>query len=333
MAPVAVPEILNQIALAGAAGARIAPSREVNHDLDLCRRWGHNIDLEGDLLSLRPNADALVPKWIENETPAIAWPKLEVTGFFELGSTNEEALARLRKRNAVEGLLIFAEHQTAGKGRQGRSWHACRGQGLYFSFVVQPLRPQRHWVVLTHAASAAMARSVRDLFREFFLEKPLAVDLKWPNDVLVSGRKAAGILLECLPGKSGESAAVIGVGVNVGRECVPPSLEHTATALNHEAGLAVPRRWLLVRFLLHFQLLYGLFQDGNSHAVLEAWKSCSSMWKDTAVSIVDSEGERHGVTCGLTENGALRVRGAEGREEIVLAADVSIRMGSASKET
>lgn len=333
MSAIAIPGILDRIANAEAAETGVSVSPEMIEDLALCRRWGHLIESENGVLSLRSNADALVPAWIERETPAISWRKLQVSGYFELGSTNEEAMARLRQNCAPEGLLIFTENQTSGRGRHGRSWHSSPGSGLYFSFVVRPVRPPRHWTVLTHAASAALARALRDLARGFGLNRTLAIDLKWPNDVLLSGRKAAGILLECMTGKRGDQAAVIGVGINVGPESVPSSLREAATSVSDEAGIAVPRRWLLVRFLLHFQLLYGLFQDGNSHAILEAWKSCSSMWQGAAVTIFDGVSEREAVTCGLTETGALRVRDSEGREEVVLAADVSLRRGQDSKET
>ncbi len=121
---------------------------------------------------------------------------------------------------------------------------------------------------------------------------------------------------------------MVGVGINTSRSAVPDELAETATSVEAEAGVVVPRRPLLVRFLDQFQTVYAVFEKGEHDALLEHWKACSTMWNRTPVTVTDGAGTRLGVTCGLTEIGALRVRLAGGTEETVLAGDVSVRRGA-----
>lgn len=268
--------------------------------------------------------DRLEPAWIETETPALAWDRLAVVGFSEIGSTNDEALRRARE-GAPTGLLVVAEHQTAGRGRKGRTWTSPSGSGLCFSLVVHPASPRRHWPLLSLLTSVAVARSIEDMLVSVQGGRPgLRVDLKWPNDVLLSGRKAAGILIETadLPGGSG--AVVIGVGVNVGLDSIPRGLESLAASVSHEAGVKVPRRPLLVSFLRRFQEEYILFERGARKAILDHWKACSSMWDGVRVRVGEGGTWREATTCGLSDSGAIRVRLPDGSEQTLMAADVSV---------
>jgi BirA family transcriptional regulator, biotin operon repressor / biotin---[acetyl-CoA-carboxylase] ligase len=166
---------------------------------------------------------------------------------------------------------------------------------------------------------------LRELSEEGLIPRPLDLDLKWPNDVLLSGKKAAGILLETAGSGGITSAVVVGVGINVNPIRLPEDLGDQATSIGEAAGVAIPRRHLLVRFLYYFQLAYDLFERGESPAILQQWKSFSSMWHDTPVWITGKDGSRPGVTAGLTESGALLVRNPDGTECEILAGDVRIR--------
>ncbi len=268
--------------------------------------------------------DRLDPEQIERETPALAWSRLSVIGFSEIGSTNTEAARRAREGSPA-GLLVVAEHQTAGKGRMGRTWTSPPGSGLCFSLVVHPVSPRQHWPLLSLLTSVAVARSIEDMAAGLEgARRPLRVDLKWPNDVLLSGRKVAGILIETAEIPTGEGAAVIGVGVNVGMDSVPPGMEQSAASLSREAGVMVPRRPFLVSFLRHFQEEYLLFERGDRQAVLDHWKACSSMWNGVRVRMSEGGAWREATTCGLSDFGTLRVRLPDGSERTLVAADVSI---------
>jgi BirA family biotin operon repressor/biotin-[acetyl-CoA-carboxylase] ligase len=329
MPSIAVPSILDRIAGAGDAGISHPEAGADRQELLLCMSKGFPIEIREGRVRLSCDRDCLIPAWIVKETPSLAWDKLLVEGFLEIESTNAEALQRAR-RGALGGTLVYAESQTAGRGRNGRQWISPAGVGLYFSLVLRPEQPVSRWALLTYGASVALALTLRELSDEGLIPHPLNLELKWPNDVLLSGKKVAGILLETAGTGGTISAVVLGVGVNVNPIQLPGDFSDQATSVSAAAGVPVPRRHLLVRFLYHFQLEYDLFQRGEHAAILHQWKSFSHMWKDTPIWIVDRDGARPGVTAGLTESGALLVRKSDGSETEILAGDISIR--SAGRE-
>lgn len=314
-----VPNLLNRLTRAGEQGIPI--DTEVQEEIELCQEWGFTLEVRNGTVYLVADDDILIPALIDNETPRISWDQLFVAGYFEIGSTNDEALQR--SEEAPHGLLVYAERQTAGRGRKGRQWESSLKGSLCFTLLVRPRQPLRRWPLLTHAASVALVQTLRELSST--LRAPLRVDIKWPNDVLLSGKKVAGILLETSQGHLSYPAAVVGVGVNVGGHCLSEELRETATSVSAEAATPVPRRRLLVRFLYHFQLVYNLFEDGCGDRILELWKSSSSMWDGVPVWIVEGNQSRPGITCGLSEIGALKIRTPDGNEDTLMAGDVSLR--------
>ena len=192
MSAIPVPDILNQIACAGEKGL---PTPNPTASWSCARPGGCRSKRRTESTRLVFDHDILVPVWIESETPAISWDRLRVLGFFETGSTNDEARVKAR-RNAPEGLLVYAEKQTSGRGRKGRHGVLPRGRDSTFSLLLRPPNPFNRWPLLTHVASVALAQILKELSAEQWIPHPLAVDLKWPNDVLLCGKKAAGILLE-----------------------------------------------------------------------------------------------------------------------------------------
>jgi len=322
MSVLEIPAVLNRIASAEAEGIGLLDDPSLLRDVELCRSWGYPLAFDQGRVRLARDPDAIVPVWIESETRGIAWGKTRVRGFFEIGSTNDEALSCARA-GAAEGTLIYAVRQTAGKGRLGRKWISPAHSGLYFTLILRPHQPLSQWPILTHVASVALFESLRDLGKEGIIPNELAIDLKWPNDILLSGKKTAGILLETALG--GAEAAVVGVGVNIAPESVPVSLSDQATAVGLEAGVPIPRRWLLVRFLKHFQNGYRRFSAGRFAEILDDWKRRSTMWNGVEITVTEGDRIRAAVTCGLSATGALKIRTADGNEETVLAGDVSVR--------
>jgi BirA family biotin operon repressor/biotin-[acetyl-CoA-carboxylase] ligase len=324
MPSIAIPSILDRVALAGEAGVAYPEAGCDRDDLELCKTWGIRFEISERRVRLAFDHDQLVPAWIADETPAISWERLQVEGFFETPSTNEVALLRAGQR-AASGTLIYAESQTAGRGRKGRQWFSPARTGLYFSLILRPEQAPSCWALLTHTASAALAFALQEIVQEGLASRPLDLELKWPNDVLLSGKKTAGILLETAGTGGTISAAVVGVGVNVSRALLPAELQDQVTSISEATGVQAPRRHLLVRFLYHFQLGYDLFVRGEHEAILDQWKKFSHMWSDTPVWIIENDQARPAVTAGLTESGALMVRTSDGAEEVILAGDVSVR--------
>lgn len=165
----------------------------------------------------------------------------EVRHLAEVDSTNRYVLDEARA-GASSGLVVVADHQSAGRGRLGRTWEAPAGASLLVSVLLRPsLDPgRRHLVVL--AAAVAMAEAVA-------ARSGVQTTLKWPNDLLVGDRKLGGILAE-----SSGDAVVVGIGVNVDWPTVPPDLEGIATACNLEGGLPTTRDDLLEEFLTRYEL-------------------------------------------------------------------------------
>ena len=277
-----------------------------------------------DRVSLLFDREQLVPYWIQKEAAPIAWDGLRVHGFLRIDSTNDEAIQMARSK-APEGTLVYAEEQTAGKGRLGRNWFSPATSGLYFSLILKPRQQRKYWPLLTQVASIALADTLKALPEHASVPHPLDVDLKWPNDILLSGRKTAGILLETTEVEGEDDALVLGIGINVHEGSYPESLKSEAVCLDEMAGTAIPRRQLLVQFLYHCQRVYQLFEKGKHSELIERWKNLSSMWNETPIWIKEGSESRAAVTCGLNEMGALLVRTEQGEVESIVAGDISIR--------
>ena len=220
------PEILTDLGHVGENGLPLNPDPWIQEQLDLCREWGIKLKLSSERVSLQFDHEQLVPYWIQKETAAIAWQWLRVHGFFRIDSTNREAI-ELARHGTPSGTLVYAEEQTAGKGRKGREWFSPHGSGLYFSLILRPKQPRKVWPILTHVASIALVDTLRELSDRKSVPVRLDVDIKWPNDVLLSGKKCAGILLEMVPGENEDPAAVVGVGIDVHEGSVPESAKRS----------------------------------------------------------------------------------------------------------
>jgi len=323
MSKIKHPSLLIDLGHVGEHGLPLNPAPWFRQELELCKEWGFRLNISNDRVRLDFDHDQLVPYWIQKETPAIAWDWLRVNGFFRIESTNDEALEQARQK-APGGTLIFTEEQTEGKGRNGHKWYSTARTGLDCSIILRPTQPLENWPLLTHVAAVALIETLKDLHARNISPHQLNEDIKWPNDVLLSGKKCAGILLETL--LEGENcAAVIGIGINVHKGSVPESLSNTATYLDEMACAFVPRRQLLVLFLHNLQLIYLMFERGNHVELLDRWKSHSSMWNGKEVWIGEEGQQRLAVTCGLNDIGALLVRSHDGKSETIIAGNVKIK--------
>jgi BirA family transcriptional regulator, biotin operon repressor / biotin---[acetyl-CoA-carboxylase] ligase len=323
MSTLIYPAALISMGQAGEAGLPFSADPEFQKELDLCREWGFRLQTKNQSIHLLYDQDQLVPGWIQKETPAIAWDCLKVNGFLRVNSTNSEAL-NLAKREAPEGTLVCAEQQTTGRGRKKRIWYSPAGMGLYFTIILRPKAPLEFLPLLTHVSSIALVETLKELATRNIIPSPLDIDLKWPNDVLLSGKKCAGILLESMLSDAGKPAAVVGLGINVRKGSVPEGLETEAACLEDMAGVVVPRRQLLVHFLRHFQLWYRMFEQGNYDKLLERWKRHSSMYDGVPVWMGEGATRREAITCGINEMGALLVRTPDGAVQTIYAEDIRI---------
>jgi len=323
MTNIKIPNILTDLAHVGTAGILTESSPIIDHELEICRQWGYRIEQDGNRIYLHFDDDQIVPYWIQRETPDLSWDGLRVNGYLQIDSTNREAVDQARS-GAPQGTLICAEEQTEGKGREDRTWHSPPKSGLYFSLIVRPKQSERLWPLLTHVASLAIVRTLQDMIDVGLVTNPLNIDIKWPNDVLLSGKKCAGILLQTLNDRD-NCAVVVGVGINIHSGSVPDGMDENAVSIDEAANIVAPRRKILVGFLQNFQTLYLSFEKGNHSEILEAWKKYSTMWNGVKIWIEEGGRRRSAITCGINEIGALIVQTEEGSKEIVLAGSVRIQ--------
>jgi BirA family transcriptional regulator, biotin operon repressor / biotin---[acetyl-CoA-carboxylase] ligase len=178
--------------------------------------------------------------------------------------------ARLASSGCPHMTVVGADEQTAGQGRQGRSWHSEKGSGLYVSIVLRPALPPEALSALTLALGLAA--------REAILEATgVCCDLKWPNDLLAGGRKCAGILTHAT-----SSAVITGIGINVNHAGFPEELADTATSLRLVSGHGHSREQLLVRLVLSVARFTVLLREEGSEAVIRLYSETARKGHDHA---------------------------------------------------
>ena len=227
----------------------------------------------------------------------------DVRWFAEIDSTNRWVLEQARA-GAPEGLVAVADHQTAGRGRLGRTWTAPPGGSLLASILLRPDLPPDS----LHLVTAAVALSAADACRAVAGVEP---ELKWPNDLLVGGRKLAGVLAEADlagAGAGGGAVVVAGIGLNVNWPGpLPEELQATATSLDRAAGREVDREALLVELLVGVEGRYaGLSQErGRAGLASEYRARCTTIGRVVRVDLADESFT--GTACDVTDGGQLLV--------------------------
>jgi BirA family biotin operon repressor/biotin-[acetyl-CoA-carboxylase] ligase len=222
----------------------------------------------------------------------------------QVDSTQTVAFA-LAERGAADRTVVVADQQSSGRGRRGRVWQAPARSSLLASILVRPRLPQTLLATLSPMTAVATAEALRRV-------APLAARLKWPNDVLVGGRKIAGILLESRSVASSEPVLVIGVGVNLGQREFPPELRDRATSVALETGHAVDRDTLLAALLEKFDRWRARLEGEGFAPVRERWKSLS----DTIGRHVTVDG-LSGTATDLDVDGALLIDAGEGIRRVI----------------
>ena len=221
-----------------------------------------------------------------------------------------EALAR---SGAPEGTVVVAEKQLAGRGRMGRKWESGKG-GLWMTIVLRP-RMIIGLQLLSLAAGVAVTRAVNELYG-------LNAGIKWPNDVLVSNRKLAGILVEGTLEADEIKYVLVGIGINVNNE-LPENLRETAVALKQLFGHPLPRTPLLRSMLAEFSKEYNKLLKGETRTLLKDWRSLS-ITLGKRVEVKTPWGITRGIARDIDEDGALIIVSDNGKKVRVHAGDCSL---------
>lgn len=238
--------------------------------------------------------------------------------FYEETDTTNNRARELALEGAPEGTLVVAEKQTAGRGRRGKVWESPLGTGIWMSLVLRPQIAPTEASVLTLLCGLATAEAIE-------AETGLSAGIKWPNDILINGKKAVGILTEMDCEMSEVHFVIPGIGINVNTASFPPEIAEIATSLYLECGKTVSRRRLVHRVLERLEEHYETFlRTGSFAAMLEDYrKHCITLGKE--VHVLGRE-PFFAEALDITPEGELLVRRADnGKEEAVFSGEVSIR--------
>lgn len=231
----------------------------------------------------------------------------------EVNSTNEQLLSN--EKYDKNGTVLFAENQFMGRGRLGRQWISEKDMSLTFSILLTEFLNAQDLNLINLGASLAVAKSLENLYQ-------FDVNLKWPNDVLISNKKVSGILVETVSKGNEIERAVVGIGINVNQPNFTGKYLTTPTSIRKEFGKEVKRERLLSEILNEFELVLNAINK-SPKPVLEAWRSRCS-WIGERIKILDGEKEIFGQFEDVDEKGFLIFRDKSGVRKI-LNGDVSLR--------
>jgi len=237
--------------------------------------------------------------------------------FHELDSTNTCA-AQLADGGAAEGEVVIADRQTRGRGRMDRLWHSPPGRNIFTSIILRPQMAPATASVITLTAGVAVADAIASIC-------PGRIRLKWPNDVLIGGRKACGILTEMKTRGKVIDCVIVGIGINVNMERgdFPEELQRTATSLREEAAETVSRQDVAVHLYRSFESWYQILMTKGFEGVRTKWmRYANLMGRD--IEVKQKQVTQRGRIVGLDDRGALILCDADSRRRRVLSGDITV---------
>jgi BirA family biotin operon repressor/biotin-[acetyl-CoA-carboxylase] ligase len=271
---------------------------------------------------LRSVPDLLLPEMLAQPlrgTVFGAGAAKNIHHFYKIGSTNVAAM-QAAAEGAPEGSVFLAEEQLAGRGRGAHTWHSARSTGIYCSVILRPAMAPSEALIFSLAAGLAVRSAVAEIAPQ------LHADLKWPNDLLLEGKKFCGILTEMNAEVTRVRYLVAGIGVNVNQVKFPAELREIATSLRIATGTEWSRVELCAAMLKALDREYRSLVENAAarETIIQRFEESSSSVRGRKVTIGvnDNDNDREdggvtGVTEGLDERGFLRVRTAEGLRTVV----------------
>ncbi|WP_409251159.1 biotin--[acetyl-CoA-carboxylase] ligase [Bacillus sp. SCS-153A] len=242
-----------------------------------------------------------------------------VIKYIESVPSTQKIAHTLAQEGAEEGTAVIAEEQTEGRGRLLRSWHSPKGTGIWMSIILKPQLPPQKAPQFTLIAAVAVVQAIEEICG-------LSPEIKWPNDILLNGRKVTGILTELQAEADKINSIIIGIGMNVNQKAddFPEELQSIATSLSLEKSEKISRVKLIQRVMEKLELYYEIYMDKGFTPIKLLWESyaISIGRKITARTIT---GSIHGKALGINEDGVLRIEDEEGQIHEVYSADIELR--------
>jgi BirA family biotin operon repressor/biotin-[acetyl-CoA-carboxylase] ligase len=259
--------------------------------------------------SLKSMPDLLLPDMLAPQLHGTLFGK-HIHHYYRIGSTNTVAM-EAASAGAPEGSVFLAEQQTAGRGRGSNQWHSARSVGIYCSALLRPALPPSEVLILSLAVGLAVHSAIQEI------DARVLPDLKWPNDILIGGRKVCGILTEMHAEVTRVRYVVVGIGINVNQSSFPSELQAIATSLRLATGTEWSRTELCVALLRSLDREYrSLLENPDAaNSILRRFEERSSSVRGQRVVVED--GGFEGVTDGLDPRGFLQVRTPNGMRTVL----------------
>jgi BirA family biotin operon repressor/biotin-[acetyl-CoA-carboxylase] ligase len=303
----------------------VVPGTKIASEIGVARstvwRWvkklsEHGVEIKGHRgtgYQLLKMPDILAPSLIQGELGEKEIGR-SIIHCFRTDSTNTVALD-LAQQGAEHGTVVVAEEQTAGRGRLGRTWYSEKSSGIYVSVILRPPLSPTAAPILTLMAGVATHHALSSV-------TGLGVDIRWPNDLLVNGKKVCGILTEMSAELGRLHAIVLGIGINVNHGEMPAELKSVATSLRIETRRTWSRVQIFIALLKELERYYRMLLEKGSAAIAERWASASTYASGKRIRIVTAEAESLATTIGLDRSGTLRVRYDDGNEDALVAGEI-----------
>ena len=284
--------------------------KEEGYEIDAVKTKGYCLRIVPDILTVYEIKDVLNSSWIGKN--------LECHN--EIDSTNIKARI-LAEAGCPNGQLVVSDIQTQGKGRRGRTWLSEVGSMICMSMVLRSSIPIDRVSAITLVAALAVSEALRDLTKESNVQ----VKIKWPNDIIISGKKVCGILTEMSCDMEGVKYVVVGIGVNVNTKSFPKELDEIATSIYNETGKMLKRSLVVAKIIEIFEKYYEIFENDRSFEKLKLLYEEQMINKNKKVKVLGIREEFEGIAKGIDDNGELLVETESGEIRGVVSGEVSVR--------
>ena len=241
----------------------------------------------------------------------------------EVDSTNTFVL-NMARSGAPEGTLAVADYQHSGRGKQGRQWFAPRGENLTFSILLRPLVNIEYVQKITLASATVLAATIEEFFKQKGWELP-PIELKWPNDLLIEGKKLSGILTESILKDKDVSALAVGIGINLNTEIkkFPEELQRNVCSLTDFAGQRIIPEELLALFLRKFEMDYEIWERNAYRDVVEQWKKRCNQFGEK-IKVTTAGGEQDALFKDVSADGYLLYETPDGKTQRLISGEINV---------
>ncbi len=289
-----------------AISKQIRKLRQMGYEIVSSPRKGYLLESVSDLLLANEIKEGLKTKILGRK---------DIVSFTETDSTNTQA-KDLAIKGAPEGTLVIAEKQTMGRGRRGRAWFSPKGDGIYASLILRPTIPPSEAPLITLLTAVVAAETLKSVTE-------LNPRIKWPNDILINGKKIAGILTELSMEMDAVDFVIVGIGLNVNTpvSCFDEEIKDIATSVFIETGKRFERTTLIKKYLEHYEAYYEMFNKKGFKPILQKWKALADIIGRRIT--VDMISKKHvGQVVDVDVDGVLVLKDDNGKLHRIYSGDV-----------